>query len=377
MIGGGLDGFIGAVHRKAAALDGEIELVAGVFSGDQTKNLEAGNAIGLQRSRVYRDYVELIEKEKSLPSSQKADFISIVTPNYLHFAPARAALLNGFHVLSEKPLGISLEESLELQKILDQTTLIFGLTHNYSAYPMVKQAKAIIADGRLGKLRKVLVEYPQGWLSKNIEQEGQKQASWRTDPGKAGISCCVGDIGTHAENLLEYITGLRIKEVSADISTFVDGRLLEDDATIMIRMQDGVKGVIIATQVAAGEENELKIRVYGEKAGIEWLQSSPNALYYKPVDSPVQIFKTGSGNSYLSKHALAHTRLPGGHPEGYIESLANIYRNFAMAIQAKRKGTEYDQAIYDFPGIEEGVRGMKFINAVIESGKNNSQWFSL
>jgi len=372
MVGGSREGFIGAVHRMAAALDGTIELVCGSFSSNPTKSKETGAFLHLDESRVYTSFEEMILKEKQLPEDVRMDFISIVTPNALHFAPAKLALENGFHVLCEKPMTFSVEESIELQTVVQKTKKLFGLTHNYTGYPMVKEAREIIRSGKLGKIRKVIAEYPQGWLSARIEGEGQKQAGWRTDPKQAGISCCVGDIGTHAENLTEYITGLKIIELSADITTFVEGRLLEDDANILVRFDNGAKGIIIATQIAAGEENELKIRVYGEKGGIEWLQSNPNTLVLKSTEEPTKLLRTG--NAYLSEHAKVHTRLPSGHPEGYIEAFANIYRNFAMAVAAYPEQLIVKDALYDFPDVSDGVRGMRFIEAVIESGKKNGEW---
>lgn len=375
MVGGSLDAFIGNVHRMAAALDGQIELVCGAFSSQPTKSKQTGEALFLAAKRVYDSFEEMILKEKALPQGERMDFVSIVTPNHLHFAPAKGALENGFHVLCEKPLGISYAEGLELEQLAKATGLLFGLTHNYTGYPMVKEARSLVQSGKIGKVRKVIAEYPQGWLSSNLESGGQKQASWRTDPKQAGISCCVGDIGTHAENLAEYITGLKIKEVSADISTFVEGRLLEDDANILVRFENGAKGVVIASQIAAGEENELKIRVYGEEGGIEWLQSEPNSLHYKRSDAPKVVLRTG-GYDYLSEHARLHTRLPGGHPEGYLESMANLYRNFAFAVDAFLTKNTLNPN-YDFPTVADGVRGMRFIEAVIESGKNNAKWVTL
>jgi predicted dehydrogenase len=377
MIGGSSEGFIGAVHRMAAALDGQIEIVCGAFSSDPEKSKKTGRDLFLNEERIYHSFEEMIHKERSLPKEERMDFVSVVTPNHLHFLPSRLALESGFHVLCEKPLSFSLKEAEQLSEIVKESGLIFGLTHNYTGYPMVKEARSIVRSGKLGKLRKIIAEYPQGWLSSDIEKEGQKQAGWRTKPDKAGISYCVGDIGTHAENLTEYITGLKIKELSADISSYVQGRKLDDDANILVRFEEGVKGVIIASQVASGEENELKIRVYGEKAGLEWLQSDPNTLVLKSNNEPKRILRAGAGNTYLSSHALAHLRLPGGHPEGYIESLANLYRNFALAIHSFKKGEKWKSDIYDFPDIEDGVRGMKFIHAVIESGKNNSKWINL
>jgi predicted dehydrogenase len=375
MVGGSREGFIGAVHRMAAALDGTIELVCGSFSSNPAKSKETGAFLHLDESRVYASFEEMIRKEKQLPDHIRMDFISIVTPNALHVAPAKLALENGFHVLCEKPMAFSVEEALELEVLVQKTKRLFGLTHNYTGYPMVKEARELIRSGKIGKIRKVIAEYPQGWLSARIEGDGQKQAGWRTDPKQAGISCCVGDIGTHAENLTEYITGLKITELSADITTFVEGRLLEDDANILVRFDNGAKGVIIATQIAAGEENELKIRIYGEKGGLEWLQSNPNTLLLKSTEEPTKLLRTG--NAYLSEHTKVHTRLPSGHPEGYIEAFANIYRNFVMAVATYPEQQKEKETLYDFPGVSDGLRGMRFIEAVIESGKKNGEWMKL
>lgn len=371
MVGGGSDAFIGAVHRMAAALDGSIELVCGAFSSDPAKSKATGLDLKLDEKRIYKSFEEMIEIESGISPNLRMDFVSIVTPNHLHFAPAKLALEKGFHVLCEKPMTFSVEQAEELVKLVNKTGLIFGLTHNYTGYPMVKQAREIVQSGKIGKVRKVMAEYPQGWLSTFLEGSDQKQASWRTDPSKAGISSCVGDIGIHAENLVEYISGLKILELCADINTFVEGRKLEDDANILVRLEKGAKGVIVASQIAAGEENELKIRIYGELGGIEWLQSDPNTLHLKMSGQPKQVLKAGANNNYLSKRALLHTRLPGGHPEGYIESFANIYRNFALAIDARLKGEKPDDLL-DFPTASDGLRGLRFIKAVVESGKNNS-----
>jgi predicted dehydrogenase len=376
MAGGGKDAFIGAIHRMAAALDGEIELVCGAFSSNPEKSKETGIELRLPSERIYASIEEMINKEKALPENIRMDFISIVTPNHLHFFPAKMALENGFHVICEKPLAFSMKEAIELQSIVKNTGLLFGLTHNYTGYPMVKEAKEIISGGKLGKIRKIVAEYPQGWLASRLEATGQKQANWRTDPKRAGISCCTGDIGTHAENLVEYITGLKITELCADVTTFVEGRFLDDDASVLLHFDNGAKGILFASQIASGEENELKIRVYGENGGIEWLQSDPNTLHVKYNDQPGQTFRTGSNHNYLSRRALLHTRLPGGHPEGYIESFANIYRNFSFSIRAYKDRQASDK-IYDFPTIADGVRGMRFVEAVIESGKNNSKWIKL
>jgi len=376
MIGGSQDGFIGSVHRMAAALDGNIELVCGAFSSNSSRSFETGKALHLSENRTYGSFEEMILKEAQLPVEVRMQFVSIVTPNFLHAQPATLALQNGFHVLCEKPLAFSLTEAEELGKQAKASGLLFGVTHNYTGYPMVKEAKHLIASGTLGRIRKVLVEYPQGWLASDIESDGQKQASWRTNPKQAGISCCVGDIGTHAENLAEYITGLKITELCADVSTFVEGRPLDDDAAILLRFENGAKGVLIASQIANGEENELKIRVYGEHGGLEWLQSEPNSLIVKQNDQPKQIRRAGVNHSYLSEAARLHCRIPAGHPEGYIESMANLYRNFADAVQQFSQGKPTNPLL-DFPSIEDGIRGMKFIETVIASGKENAAWKKL
>lgn len=376
MIGGSLEGFIGNIHRIAARLDGFIDIQAGVFSSDIQKSSETGKSLFIDPTRVYASAESMFAAESSLPENLRVDFISIVTPNHLHFDAARKALEAGFHVMCEKPMTVSLKEAEELGSIVQKTGKIFGLTHNYTGYPMVKEARALVKSGKLGKIRKVIAEYPQGWLSQRIEADGQRQASWRTDPAKSGISCCVGDIGTHAENLTEYITGLKITSVAADVTTFVENRTLEDDANILVRFENGAKGIIVASQIATGEENELKIRIYGENGGLEWLQSDPNSLHLKMHNQPKQILRAGGNYDFLNASTRAHLRLPAGHPEGYIESMANLYRNFAFAIDAVNQQKQPDPT-YDFPGIEEGIRGLRFIEAVIKSGMHNSAWVNL
>jgi predicted dehydrogenase len=391
MVGGGLDAFIGAVHRRGAALDGEIELVCGAFSSNPEKSKTAGEALYLKPERVYGSFEEMILTEKTLPEGERMDFVTIVTPNHMHFAPAKMALENGFHVVSDKPATLNLEEAIELKKIIDKTGLIYCLTHNYCGYPMVKQARQMIKDGVIGEIRKVIVEYPQGWLYELLEATGQKQADWRTDPARCGAAGGIGDIGTHAENLAEYITGLHITELCADLTIFVEGRKLDDDANILLRFNNGAKGVLHNSQIAHGEENDLNIRIYGSKGGLKWKQMEPNTLILTDQDKGASIFRTGVGN--LSAAAAAHTRQPAGHPEGYIETFGNIYRNFAMAVKARwgtaedhrAKGglgqegiydsiTGYDAALYDFPGIEEGLRGMAFIDTVVKSNASGEKW---
>jgi len=375
MVGGGRGAFIGAVHRMAAALDGEIELVCGAFSSNPEKSKLSGEDLYLSSDRVYGSYAEMIETEKTLPADVRMDFISIVTPNHVHFGPAKMALENGFHVVCDKPLCFNMEEAYELEKLVNESGLIFALTHNYTGYPMVKQAKTMIANGDIGALRKVVVEYPQGWLSTFLESTDQKQAAWRTDPSKSGIAGAMGDIGTHAENLAEYITGMEIQSICADISTIVNGRLLDDDGNVLLRFENGARGVLHASQIAAGEENSLNIRIYGEKAGLEWHQMSPNSLIVKWLDKPMEILRTGVGDLYPS--AQSHTRLPAGHPEGYLEAFANIYRNFAKCVQARIDGVEPDTVYVDFPTVSDGVRGMNFIYKVIASGKSDEKWVSM
>jgi len=374
MVGGGRGAFIGAVHRMAAALDGEIVLVCGAFSSDPVRSKASGEDLHLPPERVYKNYEEMILREKELPDGERMDFISIVTPNHVHYGPARMALENGFHVVCDKPLAFNMEEALELERLVTETGLVFALTHNYTGYPMVKQAKAMIANGDFGKIRKVIVEYPQGWLSTRLEENEDKQASWRTDPAKSGIAGAMGDIGTHAENLAEYVTGLQIKELCADLSTFVDGRALDDDGNVLLRFDNGAKGVLHASQICAGEENNLSLRVYGERGGIEWRQMEPNSLIVRWLDQPMQTLRTGTGN--LSAQAAAHTRLPGGHPEGYLEAFANVYRNVAFCLRAHLNGEAVDDVYRDFPSVSDGVRGMRFIEKVVESSNSDQKWLA-
>lgn len=372
MIGGGQGAFIGAVHRMAARLDDKIELVCGAFSSDPTRSELSGRELGLNADRVYGSYKEMIENESKLPEDVRMDVVSIVTPNHLHFEPAVMALKAGFHVICDKPMTFNLEEAYQLRDIVKSSGCIFALTHTYTGYPMVKQAKHFVQNGDLGKIRKIVAEYPQGWLSSFIENDGNKQASWRTDPTKSGIAGAMGDIGTHAENLISYITGLKISELCADISTLVEGRQLDDDGNVLLRFNNGARGVLIASQIAAGEENNLTIKIYGEKGGIEWSQMEPNTLIVRWQDRPMEIYRTGSHG--LTDHVMKHTRVPAGHPEGYIEAFANIYRNVAECILAKKANTTPDKTYLDFPTVDDGVEGMEFIYKVIESGRGDSKW---
>ena len=375
MVGGGRGAFIGGVHRMAAALDQQVELVCGAFSSSPEKSKASGEDFFLPAERCYGSYQEMIEAEKQLPEGERMDFVAIVTPNHMHFPPAKMALENGFHVLSDKPACFNTSEAEELSQIVEKSGLLYGLTHNYTGYPMVKQARQMIKEGELGAIRKVVVEYPQGWLATKLEDSDQKQAAWRVDPTKSGAAGCVGDIGTHAENLAEYITGLKITELAADITAFVEGRLLDDDANVLLRFDNGAKGILHASQISVGEENGLNIRVYGETGGLEWHQMEPNSLIAKWMEKPMQVYRTGQG--YLGSNATAAGRIPAGHPEGYLEAFANIYKSFSNHIRAFQAGEEADEVTLDYPTIQDGVRGMRFIDAVVESSKNNASWTTL
>ncbi len=374
MVGGGRGAFIGGVHRIAANMDGLIELVCGAFSSDPEKSKASGGDLLLPPERCYGSFEEMILTEKGLTDDNRMDFVAIVTPNHMHYEPAKLALENGFDVICDKPLSFTMAEALDLEKTIKATGRVFALTHNYTGYPMVKQAKRMIADGKIGTIRKLVVEYPQGWLSEKIEGSTHpnfKQATWRTDPTRSGIAGAMGDIGTHAENLAEYITGLKIAELCADISILVPGRLLDDDGNVLLRMSNGARGILFASQVSAGEENNLKIRIYGEYGGLEWSQHDPNTLIVRWHEKHTEIYRTGVGDLY--PEAEAHRRVPAGHPEGYLEAFANIYRNFAFAVIAKKEGKPQDP-LYDFPTVADGVRGMQFVQSVIESGKSQTKW---
>jgi predicted dehydrogenase len=375
MIGGGPGAFIGGVHRMAAALDGQIELVAGAFSSDPKKSKAAGRELYLPEHRTYDSYVQMIEREKNLSTDERIDFVSIVTPNHAHFPAAKYALDNGFHVVCDKPMTFNLTEAKDLASLVKKTGLLFCLTHTYTGYPMVKQARHMVLNGKLGKIRKIVVEYPQGWLASRIEGSGQKQADWRTDSNRAGISCCMGDIGTHAENLAEYISGLQISELAADLTTFVPGRPLDDDGNVLLRFNNGAKGILHASQISVGDENNLNIRIYGDQGGLSWSQEEPNTLIAKWPSRPREIIRTGGAD--LCPATLANTRLPAGHPEGYLEAFANLYRNFSATLRACLDNTTPTPEQLDFPGANDGLRGMLFIEAVVHSSKNNAAWTKL
>lgn len=375
MIGGGMGSFIGAIHRNAAFLDNKIELVAGCFSSSFENSLQTGKDLYLDKERVYKTFEEMLSIESSLSKSDRIDFVSIVTPNHLHFDPAIMALEKGFPVIIDKPLSFNSIESNKLQQKVEETGLPFAVTHTYTGYPMVKEAKYLINSGKIGKLRKVAVEYPQGWLSTRLESTDNKQASWRTDPKKSGKAGSMGDIGTHAANMVEYITGKKILKLLSKVNIFVEGRPLEDDGNVLISLEDKIEGNLMTSQVATGEENDLKIRVWGEEGGIEWKHSDPNTLILKLNGSPNQIYRAGVDNSYLSDFALANCRTPSGHPEGFIEAFANIYRNFAYSVN-NFNSNKKDNPIYDYPTVREGHRGMKFIDAVIESS-DKKKWIKV
>jgi predicted dehydrogenase len=375
MIGGGLDAFIGAIHRMAVGIDGMIELSCGALSAHPETAIASGKQLLLPPDRIYTDYRVMIEREAQLPEGERMDFVTIVTPNFVHFDPAMMALEHGFHVVVEKPMTFTLEEAKQLEQKAREKNLLLCLTHTYSGYPMVKQARAMFREGVFGKIRKVWVEYPQGWLSKLSEREGNAQAAWRTDPGKSGKAGCMGDIGTHAAHLAEYISGLQITHLCADLQIMVPGRALDDDGNVLLRFNNGATGVLMASQVAAGEENALKIRVYGEKGGIEWAQQEPNTLIVKWLDQPTQLLRAGGNfGDRLSSFAVKNCRTPAGHPEGYLEAFANIYKNFALTLTARLTGTEPSAEAMDFPTASDGVRGMAFIDHVVASSSSEQKW---
>ena len=364
----------GAIHRRAAFMDNQIELVCGCFSVDPEISKSSGLSYFLPEDRIYSTYQEMFEHEMTLPEGERMDFVTIVTPNRWHFEPAMMALERGFHVVVDKPMTFSLEEAKQLQKKVEETGLVLALTHVYSAYPAVKEAKARIAKGELGKLRRVYVEYTQGWLSERIELLGGNNAGWRTDPKRSGKAGCIGDIGTHAWHLSEYITGLKVKELCADLKAFVPGRPIDDDGAAFLRYENGVTGVLTATQIGTGEANNIRIRIYGEKGGLEWRQMEPNTLTLRWRDRPTEILDIGN-NGYLTPEALWNTRTPAGHPEGFIEAFANIYRNFSLTVRAIKNGETPSGDCLDFPTVYDGVRGMQFIETMVEAGYNdNVKW---
>jgi len=369
MVGGGQNAFIGAVHRLAANLDGQLELVAGAFSSDAKNSATTGEQLFLNPKRVYASYEEMARREAALPPDQRIDFVSIVTPNFLH-APVATTFLNaGCHVVCDKPMTLTLKEAKALHQTVRKTGKIFALTHNYTGYPMVKEARELVRSGKLGKILKIVAEYPQGWLMDKIEADGQKQAAWRTDPKRAGASGCLGDIGTHAENLGRYITGLKIDSLAAEFTTFVAGRRLEDDANLLIRYKGGAKGVLHCSQISCGEENNLNIRIYGTLGSLAWQQEHPNELKFAPKGEPARILRRGNG--YVSDVTKKFTRLPFGHPEAFIEAFANVYLEAVAAIRAQLAGK---RGVFDFPTVDDGVYGMAFLETAVKSAASNAKW---
>jgi predicted dehydrogenase len=375
MVGGGPDAFIGDVHRKAAQLDGAVELVAGCFSQTPAKSRQMASELYLDEARCYGSYQEMIEGEKALPEGERIDFVSIVTPNNSHAAISKAFLEAGFHVICDKPMTLNLEEALELREAVKRSGKVFALTHNYTGYPMVKLARDLVKQGRIGTVLKIVVEYPQGWLIHAIERDGAKQAEWRTDPKRSGAAGCMGDIGTHAENLAEYITGLKMTEICADLSTMVEGRLLDDDGNCLVHYENGARGLLFASQISVGELNGLRIRVHGTKGGLKWEQEYPNDLKVFAEDGCIQIYRRGTDAvAAVSDAAAAATRLPFGHPEAFYEAFANIYKNATSVMRARLEGREPTALELDFPDVEDGIRGMQFIESVVAS---KGQWVEI
>ena len=377
MVGGGPDAFIGNVHRMASRIDGDIELVCGAFSSNSERSAQAGEALYLHPSRSYAGYEEMFEKEAALPADERMEFVAIVTPNHLHFPIATAAMKHGFHVMCEKPATFTLAECLELKKKVAATGKLFGVTHTYTGYPLVHEAKARVANGDLGKITKIVVEYNQGWLAGVSEEDAGKQAAWRMDPERAGISCCMGDIGVHAANLAETIVGDKISKVLADLGAVEPDRRLDDDGSVMLRFENGARGLLFSSQISVGEENNLRIRVYGTKGGLEWQQQEPNTLLLKYNDRPTEMLRTGMG--YLGEAATHRTRTPAGHPEGYLEAFGNLYKDFAAKVVEERgtKASEGIKVIPGVPGIDEAVAGMTFIEKVVESSNKGNVWLAV
>ncbi|TDK50726.1 Gfo/Idh/MocA family protein [Algoriphagus formosus] len=372
LVGGGPGSFIGAIHLNGALMDGLFELAAGAFSSNPEKSRKRGEELRLNPSRVYSSYDEMFEKELQLPEDERIDVVVIVTPNNVHFDPTAKAIRAGFHVVLDKPLTLNYQEAKELYHIVSNSDRKFLLTHTYSGYPMIKQAKQMIEEGKLGKIHKVYVEYPQGWLYKLLEKEDNKQAEWRTDPKRNGMAGCMGDIGTHAFHLAEYVSGQKVEKICADLYIKVEGRPIDDDGVVLMRFENGASGVLMASQTDTGLENNLKIRVFGDKGGIEWQQEDNNSLIVRYPGQPAQIFRAGTG--YLGSLAQENTRTPAGHPEGYVEAFANLYRNFARCIYAERNGETPKEEWKDFPGIEDGIRGMAFIEHVLKSTETEYKW---
>jgi len=378
MVGGGQGAFIGAIHRMAAALDGNIEIVCGAFSSNHQKSIDFGLSLGLQRSRCYASYQTMLQEEQKLPTSDRIEAVIVVTPNHLHFDVTKQALQSGFHVICDKPATVNLDQAQALAQTIVDSNRLYALTHTYTGFPLVKKAKELITQGALGSLTKVIVEYHQGWLA-NKEAEQSKQASWRLDPKQAGLSCCMGDIGVHGANLAEYITSSEITDICAELNATLPHRLLDDDGLVMLKFANQAKGHLSASQVCTGEENNLRIRVYGSKASLDWSQQAPNTLWLKSTNEPTKQYRTGVGNQ--TPFITDVIRTPAGHPEGYIEAFANIYQNFVKQINAFKRGEIADvlasNTHFDVPGIEDAKRGMRFIEGVVKASQSNIKWHTI
>jgi len=372
MVGGGPGAFIGDVHRKAARMDGQVEIVGGAFDIDPEKSHEMGRILNLNPERVHDTYQDMIDYELKLPEEERIDFVSITTPNNWHFPIADAFLKAGFHVICEKPMTMDVKEALELQKSVKSSGKVFALLHNYTGYPMVKHARWMVQQGKLGEIQKIVVEYPQDWLLKRIELEGQQQASWRTDPKQAGAGGCLGDIGTHAENLAHYISGLYIEELCAELNIFREGRLLDDDVNMLLHYDNGARGVLHSSQISTGQENNVNIRVWGTEGALQWFQENPNYLYFYQAGEPVQILRRG--NDYICEAGQRATRLPAGHPEAFFEAFANIYMNAIDTMRATMTGKQPTELEVDFPNVDDGLIGMQFIETVVASSKSDKKW---
>ena len=372
MVGGGADAFIGAVHRRAAIMDGEVEFAAGALSSSEEKALASGRGLGLPDDRNYGSWQAMLEGELSLPEEERVDFVSVVTPNFVHFPVAHAFVEAGFNVVCDKPMVLDSEQAQRLVDAVEEAGVVFAVTYNYTGYPMVKQARHMVREGSLGEVRKVIVEYSQGWLATSVEESGNKQAEWRTDPERSGVAGAVGDIGSHAENLAHTVTGLEMAEISADLTAFVPGRRLDDDANVLIRYEGGAKGVLICSQISTGEENGLSLRVYGSEAGLEWRQENPNELLFKPAAAPVQVLKPA--NDYLCEEAKMASRLPPGHPEAFIEAFANVYAGVVEEIRVRKGEREPGGTRQTFPTVYDGARGVHFIEKTVGSGHGDERW---
>ena len=375
MVGGGQDSFIGSVHRIAANMHDSSELVCGAFSSTKQKSLDSGKELLVDQSRVYGTYREMFRKESKLPEDVRMQVVVIVTPNNMHYPIAMAALDGGYHVICDKPMTTTLDEAVNLQKKVKQNKRLFCLTHNYTGYPMVKEARALIKGGKLGAIRRVVVEYPQSWLATRMETAGQKQAAWRTDPRRSGPTGCMGDIGSHCHNLVDYITQLKVEEVCADLTTFIKGRPLDDDGSVLLKFNKNARGIMWASQIAIGEENGISIRVYCEKGAIKWCHNDANSLYVSHLKKPTEIYRTGS--EYVSENATSATNLPAGHTEGFYEAFANVYRNFMTAVSDSLEGKKVTASKYDYPTAADGVKTASFLHAIVASTKAEEKWVAL